>query len=140
MNINPIVPASNYVTLVEVLERTAPYDEFLTVVQSAVSRLEHEGVRALVSFQFYATPDSNEAGVLITFSDRDQMINHIKLITGWEEFTQFLRVVKPIDVRVYGKLSPEAEAWIQQFDVLSKTYAHHVAGFVRPTSPDENRE
>ena len=40
-------------------------------------------------------------------------------------------MVKPLDVRVYGQLSAEGEAWIRQFDVMSKTFAQHVTGFVR---------
>ena len=39
-------------------------------------------------------------------------------------------MVKPIDVRVYGKLSPDAEAWIRQFGVLSKAFEQYVAGFM----------
>jgi hypothetical protein len=39
--------------------------------------------------------------------------------------------VRPVDVRVYGKLSAEAEAWVRQFGVVSRTFEDHVAGFVR---------
>jgi urocanate hydratase len=53
------------------------------------------------------------------------------MITGWEEFERFFGTVKPIDVRVYGKLSAEAEEWVGQFGVVSKTFEDHVAGFVR---------
>ena len=55
------------------------------------------------------------------------------MITAWEEFERFFASVKPLDVRVYGKLSPEAEAWVRQFGVVSKTFGEHVAGFVRQT-------
>jgi hypothetical protein len=34
-------------------------------------------------------------------------------------------------VRVYGKLSAEAEEWVGHFGVVSKTFEDHVAGFVR---------
>ena len=44
------------------------------------------------------------------------------MISKWEEFRRFFACVKPLDVRVYGKLSEEAEAWIGQFDVLSKKF------------------
>jgi hypothetical protein len=59
------------------------------------------------------------------------MIEHIEMISKWEEFERFFACVRPLDVRFYGKLSEEAEAWIGQFDVLSKKFEHHVAGFVR---------
>jgi hypothetical protein len=40
--------------------------------------------------------------------------------------------VKPLDVRVYGTLDAEAEAWIGQFgDIVSRKLEHHTAGFVR---------
>jgi hypothetical protein len=37
-----------------------------------------------------------------------------------------------LDVRIYGELNPEAEAWISQFgDIVSRKFQRHVAGFVR---------
>lgn len=130
---NPIESntAREYVTLVEVLELVRPFKEFQAAVQAATRRLESEGVRALVTCQFYVHPGSTEIGVILTFADPSKMIEHINMITAWEEFKDFFRTVKPVDVRVYGKLSAEAEAWIRGFDVVSKTFEEHVAGFVR---------
>ena len=122
--------ASEYVTLVEVLELTVPYEEFARAVRAAACRLEAEGVRELVTVHFYGNLRSTEVGAILTFSDRERMIEHIEMISKWEEFERFFACVRPLDVRVYGKLSEEAEAWIGQFDVLSKKFEHHVAGFV----------
>ena len=123
--------AGRYVTLVEVLELSVPYEEFSEAVGLAARRLEAEGVRELVALHFYGSQESTEVGTILTFSDRERMIEHIELISKWEEFERFFACVRPLDVRVYGKLSEEAEAWIGQFDVLSKKFEHHVAGFVR---------
>ena len=84
-----------------------------------------------MTLQFYAAPGSTEVGAILAFADRDRILEHIGMITGWEEFERFFGTVKPIDVRVYGKLSVEAEAWVRQFGVVSKTFEEHVAGFVR---------
>jgi hypothetical protein len=124
-------PASEYVTLVEVLELTSPFEEFADAIQAAARRLGTEGASALLTLQFYADPGSTEAGAILTFADRSRIMEHISMITAWEEFERVFGTVKPIDVRVYGKLSPEAEAWVRQFDVLSRTFEDHVAGFVR---------
>ena len=123
--------AGRYVTLVEVLELTVPYEEFSEAVGAAARRLEAEGMRELVALHFYGSRASTEVGAILTFSDRGRMIEHIEMISKWEEFQRFFACVRPLDVRVYGKLSEEAEAWIGQFDVLSKKFEHHVAGFVR---------
>jgi hypothetical protein len=123
--------ADRYVTLVEVLELTVPYEEFSEAVGAAARRLEAEGMRELVALHFYGSRASTEVGAILTFSDRGRMIEHIEMISKWEEFERFFACVRPLDVRVYGKLSEEAEAWIGQFDVLSKKFEHHVAGFVR---------
>ena len=122
---------SEYVTLVEVMELTSTFEEFTTVVRAAAARLEAEGVEQLVTLQFYAAPGSKEVGAILTFSDRTRMMEHIEMITKWEEFERFFGTVKPVDVRVYGRLSTEAEQWVRQFDVVSKTFEDHVAGFVR---------
>ena len=108
-------PASEHVTLVEVLELTQPFEEFAAAVQAAARRLEVEGIKELVTLQFYADPASTEVGAILTFTDRNRMMKHIDMITGWEEFERFFGAVKPIDVRVYGKLSAEAEEWVGQF-------------------------
>jgi hypothetical protein len=125
-------PATDYVTLVEVMELTRPFEEFAKAIDAASRRLEAEGVRELVAVNFYGSPDSTEAGAILTFSDREGMIDHIKMVSEWEEFERFFSTVKPLDVRVYGKLSEEAEEWIGRFgDILSRKFEDHVAGFVR---------
>ena len=124
-------PASEHVTLVEVLELTRPFEEFAAAVRAAARRLESEGIKELVSLQFYADPGSIEVGAILTFADRSRIMEHIDMITRWEEFERFFGTVKPIDVRVYGKLSGEAEGWVGQFGVVSRTFEEHVAGFVR---------
>ena len=124
--------ASEHVTLVEVLELTSTLEEFTAAIQAAARRLEAEGIQELVALQFYATPGSAEVGALLTFTDRSRIMEHIDMITEWEEFDRFFSTVKPLDVRVYGKLSAEAEAWVRQFgDIVSKKFEYHVAGFVR---------
>jgi hypothetical protein len=124
--------ACDYVTLVEVLELTRPFEEFADAIKAALRRLEAEGVQELVTVQFYAEPGSTQVGAILTFSDRERMIEHMNMVSGWEEFGRFFATVKPIEVRVYGRLSEEAEAWIRRFgDVLGRTFGDHVAGFVR---------
>jgi hypothetical protein len=123
--------AEEHVTLVEVLELTGSFEEFAAAVRAATRRLESEGVKALVTLQFYANPGSTEAGAILTFSDRDRVMEHIGMISGWEEFERFFGTVRPVDVRVYGKLSAEAEGWVRQFGVVSRAFEDHVAGFVR---------
>src|SRR5215207_5386410 len=127
-------PASEHVTLVEVLELTRPFEEFAAAVQAAAHRLEAEGIKELVTLQFYADPASTEVGSILTFTDRNRMMERIAMITGWEEFERFFSTVKPIEVRVYGKLSAEAQEGVGQFGVVSKTFEDHVAGFVRSTA------
>jgi hypothetical protein len=125
-------PAAEYVTLVEVLERTAPFEEFQQVVEAALGRLEAEGVKELVSINFYGEPDSTEVGAILIFSDRERMTEHMGMVSSWEEFGRFFAIVKPLDVRVYGRLSAEAETWIRQFgNIVSRKFEHHAAGFVR---------
>ena len=124
-------PAREYVTLVEVLELIRPFDEFASAIRAAARRLEAEGISALVSLQFYGGQGSTEVGAILTFADRNRIMEHIDMISGWEEFERFFGTVKPTDVRVYGRLGAEAEEWVRQFGVVSKTFEDHVTGFVR---------
>ena len=123
--------ASDRITLVEVFELTAPFDAFVATVQAAARRLEREGVSGLVGVRFYGRPGDSEAGAVITFADSSQVMDHIRMITGWPEFKALLGVMKPIDVRVYGRLTPEAQAWLRTMNVVTKVFEDCVAGFVR---------
>jgi hypothetical protein len=125
-------PAKEYVTLVEVMELTVSYEEFADAIEAASRRLEAEGVEELVAVHFYGSPESTEAGAILTFSNRERMVEHIEMVSKWEEFERFFATVKPLDVRVYGRLSEEAEEWIGHFgDIMSRKFEDHVAGFVR---------
>ncbi|RKI13515.1 hypothetical protein D7Y15_16630 [Corallococcus sp. AB030] len=123
--------ARERITLVEVLERTAPFPVFNATLQAAVQRLETEGVSSLLSIQFHARPDDTEVGAVIAFADSRQVMEHIRRISGWPEFKALLGVAKPVDVRVYGRLSEEAQAWLRTMNVVSKVFESPVAGFVR---------
>ena len=124
--------ATEYVTLVEVLEVTASFEEFQSAIDAVADRLEAEGVKELVSLNFYAESGSNEVGAILTFSDSGSMLKHMSMVSSWEEYETFFGTVKPLDVRVYGTLNAEAEAWIRQFgDIVSRKFEHHTAGFVR---------
>jgi len=70
-------PAAEYVTLVEIMELTRPFEEFANAIGAAARRLETEGVQELVALHFYGSPESTEAGAILTFSDRERMIDHI---------------------------------------------------------------
>lgn len=124
--------AAGYVTLVELLEVTVPFEVFQSAIDAVAARLEEEGVRELVSMNFYGESGSNEVGAILTFSDSRSMLRHMDMVSSWEEYEMFFGTVKPLDVRVYGTLDAEAEAWIRQFgDIVSRKFEHHTAGFVR---------
>jgi hypothetical protein len=125
------LPIDERVTLVEILELTGTLEEFAEAAQAAVRRLEAEGIRSLVSAQFYSHPGSKEVGAVLIFADPGEMVRHIHMITGWEEFHRLITTVKPIEVRVHGRLSAEVEEWLGQMKIVPKIFAHHVAGFVR---------
>lgn len=124
--------AAGYVTLVEVLEVTAPFEEFQSTIDAVAARLEEEGLRELVSMNFYGESGSSEVGAILTFSDSESMLRHMNMVSSWKEYGMFFGTVKPLEVRVYGTLDAEAEAWIGQFgDIVSRKFEHHAAGFVR---------
>jgi hypothetical protein len=124
--------ATEYVTLVEMLEVTVPFEEFQSAIDAVAARLEAEGVKELVSINFYGEAGSNEVGAILTFSDSKSMLKHMDMVSSWKEYDMFFGTVKPLDVRVYGTLDAEAEAWIGQFgDIVSRKFEHHTAGFVR---------
>jgi len=74
--------ASDYVTLVEVLDLTRPFEDFAVAIGAALRRLETEGVQELVTVQFYADPGSIQVDAILTFSDRARMIEHMNMVSG----------------------------------------------------------
>lgn len=122
---------SDYVTLVEILELTRPFEEVAPLLSIAIRRLETEGVKALLSSQFYRNEAGTELGAVIRFANSTQMMEHVNMVSGWEEFRRFATMIKLVDMRVHGKLDPEAEAWIRKFDGPIKKLETLVVGFVR---------
>jgi hypothetical protein len=122
---------SEHVTLVEELELIGSFAEYTTVIESAVQRLAAEGIEELITLQFYTNPGHTKVGIIITFSHRDRVIDHLKMIAGWADFKQLLALVKPVDIKVYGQLNVGVEAWLRQFNVVSQTFDERIAGFVR---------
>jgi hypothetical protein len=55
-------PASEHVTLVEVLQLTRPFEEFAARSGSSATTRSRRGQRTLVTLQFYADPGPTEAG------------------------------------------------------------------------------
>ena len=90
-----------------------------------------EGVRALRSMQFYTNEAKTELGAIITFASAAELLTHVKMISDWEEFRRFASMIKLVDMRVHGRLTPEVEAWIRQFNGPLKKLEHPVVGFVR---------
>lgn len=121
----------NHVTLVEILELKGSFDEFAALSQVLVRRLEAEGIAELVGVHFYATPSDNEIGGLISFADYRQVVHHINMLSGWQEFKQLLSLVRLIDMRIYGPLTDESKAFLQTMNGISKQFATPLAGFVR---------
>jgi hypothetical protein len=118
-----------YVTLAEVLEVTAPFEGFQSTIDAVAARLEGEGVRELVSMNFYGGSGSSEVGAIPTFSDSESMLRHMNMVPSRREEEMFFGTVKPLEIRAYGTL--DAGAWIGQFgDVASRKFEHHAAGFV----------
>jgi hypothetical protein len=123
--------SSKHVTLVEELELIGSFAEYKTVIESAVQRLATEGIKELINVQFYSNPGHTKVGAIVTFSDRDKVMEHIHMVSGWADFKQMFALVKPINIKVYGELGVGVEAWLRQFNVVSQTFDERIAGFVR---------
>jgi hypothetical protein len=120
-----------HVTLAEVLELTVSLEAFTTAVEALSRRLEVEGVRELLTLQFYAQPDSARIGAVLTFASPGALMRHVRVVGAWEEFRAFAATVRLVDIRVYGELPSGAAAWIGQFGELGQTFPQHLTGFVR---------
>lgn len=123
--------ASDYFTIVEILELTRPYEECAPLLQRALDRLAVEGVPALVSMHFYHDPEKSQLGAVITFSDATQLLAHTAMISGWEEFQRFAAMIKVVELRVHGQLSPEVHAWLSKFNGPVRVFDKYLGGFVR---------
>jgi hypothetical protein len=125
-------PASKYVTLVEVFELIGSVEEYRSAISALADRAWNEAPEALVTYQFYADPASREAGAVITFADPDAFTKHISLISDWDEFRRFAGTTKLVDIRIYGAMSAQGQAWLAQSPFQpSKIFPRHVTGFVR---------
>lgn len=121
----------DYLTLVESFDLLVPFDEFSAVVTAVMKRLEAEGVPSLASMQFYQGSEPGRIGAVIRFSNADHLDTHIAMISGWDEFERFSKMIKVVDIRIFGKVTPAAEAFVRSFDGHLEKAGPFVAGFVR---------
>jgi hypothetical protein len=129
-------PPSAPLTLVEVLTLRVPYEDFAAALGAALRRLEAEGLRQLVSAQFFLDSGNDEVGAVLSFSDHHRVIEHMHQIAEWPEFQAFAHTVRLKDMRVFGRLGPEAEAWISAYGEPGRHFERHVAGFLRLSDSD----
>ena len=54
------------------------------------------------------------------------------MISSWPEFARFASMMKLVEMRVHGKLTPEVQAWMSQFKGTFSMYEQQLAGFRRP--------
>jgi len=102
-------------------------------------RVEAEGERELLNFQFYADPHSTRIGAVLTFASSAAFLRHVALVGGWDEFRAFAGSARLLDIRVYGELPAEAAAWVSQFGGIGQTFPQHITGFVRPLTERDPR-
>lgn len=126
-------PAAESITLVETFPLGASVDEFAPIVGAVMKRLEVEGVAPLLSMQFYASSVPGEIGAVIRFSDRSKLREHIAMISSWAELARFSEMITLTELRVFGQLDPEIEAWMQQFKGRIVKHETLLAGFIRPS-------
>ena len=122
---------ASYLTLVEILEMTRPYEECAPIIRRVLDRLAVEGVPGLASMHFYHDAERAQLGAVITFSDASQILAHTAMISQWEDFRLFASMIKVIEMRVHGKLSPESRKWLAQFKGPIRVIEEYVGGFVR---------
>ena len=123
--------ARDYLTLVEILELTRPYEECAPIIQRVLDRLAVEGVPGLASMHFYHDAERAQLGAVITFSDSTQILAHTAMISQWEEFRQFAKMIKVVDMRVHGVPNADFTAWVKQFGGALRQFPEPLAGFAR---------
>lgn len=122
---------SAHVTLVEILDVLAPFDEVTELMRALMQRLEREGVPGIASMQFYTDEAARQLAAVIRFWDPAQLIDHTKLLSSWSEFARFSSMIELKEMRIHGVVPPAVLAWLEQFQGPKKQYQRYVAGFVR---------
>jgi hypothetical protein len=121
----------DYVVLVEAFDLKCPLEEFHALVERVMRRLDAEGVDALVSMHFYAAGPEGPVGAVITFANATQMMEHVRMISAWDDFKRFGEMITLTDMRIHGRLTADVEAWIRGWNGPVTKLETYVAGFAR---------
>lgn len=124
--------AQETLTIIETLELTVPFDEYTVAVRAFVNRAEAEGIRALAPMQVHNTPGTTQVGLMLHLSDQSKLLEHVQMIDGWDEFKRYAGMSKVRDLRVFGVLPPEIEAWLRKYSDALTIFTQPIVGFVRP--------
>lgn len=123
--------ASNHVTIVERFEIIVPFAEFQRSILALSQQLERDAIPELLTFQYYASPESKEATLILTFADGDAWgEKHGNVLFNLEEFESYAKTVKATEYRICGALSEKRYEQVSTWDNVVFS-GEHMAGFVR---------
>ena len=117
--------------LAETLEVTASAEEFRAAARNALRRLENEGIPGLELVEFHTNPGFTEVRGVLVFASPDELMRHIHLIAGWEEFHGLVATVRPIEINVHGRVNAEVEGWLRRYNCAVRIFTERIGGFGR---------
>ncbi len=123
--------ASDHVTIVERFEIIVPFAEFQESIVALSHQLEQDAIPELLTFQYYASPESKEATLILTFANGDAWgEKHSKILFSLEEFESYCKTCKVKEWRICGTLSEKQYERVSKWDGVVFA-GPHIAGFVR---------
>ena len=125
---------SNRVIQVTQYDLVQPRQAYIAAIQALAERTQREGHPGVLGYQFYASTDEESAGAVVIYSDANAWIAHHQLAYKWEEMPRLQATVKLRSLTLFGPLSAEVIAWLEEVGLSYTHYGLHAAGFVRDLS------
>ena len=118
---------------------TQAFADFEQAVQAVVGRVDQEGLQSVLNYQFYGSPQSENAGALFTYGDANSWLRHHEIVPQWQELQAFQAAVELESDLLYGELSPEISTLLRNANIPYTHLGSHVAGFVRHAPPRRDK-
>ena len=110
---------------------TASAEEFLAAAEALATKVEDDGLVALLRYGFYADEASGTAAAVIVFRDATAWAEHHDMVAEWDEYDHFREVVTLTAIRFIGDLPEELAEGMGQAGIDYRHMGALQAGFVR---------
>lgn len=107
--------------------------DFACAIRALCARVQAQGHYGVLSYRFYANPETKTARAVIDYESAQAWIGHHDIAMTWPEMRALHAVAKLDEVTFLGDMTPDIENWLaaSTLTAVVRSGNSYVTGFQR---------